>query len=70
MLLLRSGDYIGFIKKDNKIINFIIAKANGNKDISSILKVNPELESKILEVYLVEDVTIDKKTEYLPAKLA
>lgn len=65
VVVARTGNYLGLINRGKMVNNFLLASNSGN-DISWLLKKEPGIEAKILEVYLVEDVTIPKSSEDLP----
>ena len=65
LLRARAGSYIGTRNKDGKSTNFVIYNRTDDGDIRWLLEKIPELESSIIEVYLVNDIDRPKNTRDL-----
>jgi hypothetical protein len=67
ILALRAGDYVGLStsKTESGHPSSFVLFNNGSNDISKMLKNNPGFETKILEIYRADDVTIIKNIQDL-----
>ena len=66
VLRVRSNSFIGLIKKNGSVSNFIISNVTMDGDIRWLLHKKPEIEDQILEVYRVDRVYIPKNAVDLP----
>lgn len=63
ILKAKSGSYLGICNKNGQVRNFVIYNPSDNGDIRWLLEKVPELESSIIEVYLVNDIDRPKSTQ-------
>lgn len=65
VLSVRRGHYIGLRAKGDSTESFMIANSNDHGDINWLFKKYPELQSSILEIYLVLDRQVPRMSHEL-----
>ena len=67
VLKARRGHYIGLKNTGQVYRNFLIINPTEDGDVRWLLHQNPELETSISEIYLVDEVTVFRNTTDLPS---